>query len=643
MSQNLLACLCIFLPLASSLFCLIERNTGSDIKKRISVASIFFAFICSLLLIPFVFKESISINFFLWIKSNTINENWGLFIDGLNLSMILIITFISALVHLYSLEYMKEEKDAMRFFCYLNFFTFAMLFLVSAPNLLQLFCGWEGVGLASYLLIGFWYKNASPAYSSMKAFVINRIGDAALIIAMALILMHFHTLNILDIIHDSQYIVSSPIIDSICILLLIGAMGKSGQILLHVWLPDAMAAPTPVSALLHAATMVTAGVYLLIRFSTLIVHSPMAEFLTISVGAITCIFAGIVGLTQNDIKKIIAYSTCSQLGMMFMACGAGAYTIAFFHLFTHAFFKALLFLGAGVVIHAMSNEQDITKMGNLRKLEPFSYYCMLIGTLSLTGAPLFAGYYSKDFIMEAIFDSQVYGAGFFAATFVFAALLTALYSWRLIYYVFFGTFRSNDHVAAHIHAPGLLMKIPIILLCVGSVIAGYYGYEVFVKFPISSKVWASLVVHKVPHHVLWFIKYLPLVAGAIGAALVVWLYDKEFKKVDCLVKKIPKLYSFSLNKGYFDKIYDSFARQMETFGEKLYFNGEHQVIDKYGADGIAKIASKFSNKMKRFHTGNMQEYFIWVVLALIGILFGFIIIQFFPEVVSIMKRYLGKV
>jgi NADH-quinone oxidoreductase subunit L len=639
-----LGCLSLFTPLVGFIysywFAFHERKKG-EMFCVFTVALSFFASF-SLLLITLQLQDTIYIHFFTWIKSEFIRVNWGMMLDPLSASMMTLVGFVSLLVHIYSLAYMQEDANKTLFFAYLNLFTFMMLILVCAPNMLQMFCGWEGVGLASYLLIGFWREKETATKAAIKAFVVNRVSDIGFILAMGAIFYCFHTLDfsvLLTRISSGINLPSQFYIDVICVLLFVGAMGKSAQFSLHTWLPDAMEAPTPVSALLHAATMVTAGVFLIIRFSPIIELSPLAKNVIMIIGMLTGIFAGSVALAQNDIKKIIAYSTCSQLGMMFMACAAGAYSAAFFHLFTHAFFKALLFLGAGTVIHAMSHEQNIKRMGGLKRYLPFSYYNMVIGTLALTGVPFFAGYYSKDLIFEAIYQASptFYICG------LFLALLTSLYSWRLILLVFHGDNQSDDQVIGHIHHSPSNMRVPIIILTVCSVIMGFLGYRLFIKESFGFS-WSKIIVDNVPPETPWFVIITPLVLTVIGFFICFWLYIINPKASSGLSRKYKYIYRWLVYKWFFDEIYDRYViAPAKKLGGIFYSIGDKALIDKFGPDGIAKVALRIGAFIKKPQTGYVNNYVMIAILGVSLILGAYVLLQSMPNLTKDLRVFMGRV
>ena len=527
---------------------------------------------------------------------------------------------------------MSHDPHQTRFFAYLSFFTFAMLILVTSNNFLQLFFGWEGVGLASYLLIGFWYKKDSANSAAMKAFVVNRVGDFGFLIGLAILFYYAGSLNF-DVIFslNEQLSLSTfsifnkefNVLNTACFFLFMGAMGKSAQLFLHTWLPDAMEGPTPVSALIHAATMVTAGIFLVARCSPLFEMSPsILSFITI-IGASTAFFAATVALVQNDIKRIVAYSTCSQLGYMFVALGSGAYQIAIFHLFTHAFFKALLFLGSGSVIHAVSDEQDIRKMGGLYKLIPFTWVVMLIGTLGLTGAPLMSGYYSKDGIIEAAFVSQTEGNLYAFYLLVLSALLTSFYSWRLIFLTFNGKSNISTEIFSKVHESPKVMLFPLFILSIFTIFSGVYFVDYFMyhdyQYLWQSSIYLSENNHVIEsiHYVPKWVKYSPLVMMVIGLITAIIFYLLYPKVPKFLSSKFNPLYKFLLNKWYFDEIYEFiFVRNISRIGNFLSNFSDKRIIDGLGPDGISLRVMDIAKQMSRIQTGYIYHYAFAMLIGL---------------------------
>ena len=568
-----------------------------------------------------------------WMNVGDFNVVWSLRHDMLSAVMMIVITTVSAMVHIYSIGYMSHDNSKPRFMSYLSLFTFAMLMLVTSDNLIQLFFGWEGVGLASYLLIGFWYHKPSAHTAAMKAFIVNRVGDFGFILGIIAIYSVFGSLYFDEIFSDVEGLHKLSIvmlgfkinvIELIAILLFIGAMGKSAQIGLHTWLPDAMEGPTPVSALIHAATMVTAGVFLVCRMSPLLEFAPFALNVITIVGAMTAIFAATIGLTQFDIKRVIAYSTCSQLGYMFFAAGVSAYPASMFHLTTHAFFKALLFLGAGSVIHAMSDEQDMRKMGGIWKKIPITYALMWVGSLALAGIPFFAGYYSKDLILEAAWAASS-NSGYFAFWLgCLAAFLTAFYSWRVLLLTFHGNFNSSKEVLDHVHESPFVMLIPLFVLALGAIFSGWYFYNDFVGYNwkefwgnsifISEKHKAFKLAHYVP---LW-VKYLPIFLAILGilCAYLFYVLNPNLPKI--LSKKFSPIYNLFFNKWYFDELYDYlFVKSFIKFGNFFWKKGDEGTIDRFGPNGISNLVKNISSKSIIIQSGYIYHYAFAMLIGLV--------------------------
>ena len=574
-----------------------------------------------------------------WINSGSLNVNWSMNIDPLSAVMLVVVTSVSALVHIYSIGYMSHDPHKPRFMAYLSLFTFAMLMLVTADNFIQLFFGWEGVGLCSYFLIGFWFKKETANAAAIKAFVVNRVGDFGFALGIFLIFYLFGTVNYSEVFEQIPTIIDKKLlflgieikaVDLICLLLFIGAMGKSAQIFLHTWLPDAMEGPTPVSALIHAATMVTAGVFLVVRCSPIYEYSELALNVVTVVGMTTALFAASVALVQTDIKKIIAYSTCSQLGYMFFAAGVGAYNVAMFHLFTHAFFKALLFLGSGSVIHAFKDEQDINKMGGVWKKLPYTYTLMIIGTLALTGFPLLSGFYSKDAIIEFAFLSGKTTGYYAAGIGIFTAFLTSIYSWRLIFKTFHGKYNNEEIKIEETHESPLVMLIPLILLSIGAILAGYTFKELFISYDGINKFWNSSILFLEPlstdHPPLWFLLLTPvLVTISIPLAYYLFVKNKELPSQIANVNK--PLYEFLLNKWYFDELYENIIiKPSKRFGLFLWKFFDIKVIDGFGPDGISALIKKFSLKANKFQSGYIYQY-AFVMLLGFSALLTFLIVK----------------
>jgi NADH-quinone oxidoreductase subunit L len=573
---------------------------------------------------------------FPWITSGDLQVGWSLRVDTLTAVMLVVVNTVSSLVHVYSIGYMDEDPGRPRFFSYLSLFTFAMLMLVTADNLVQLFFGWEGVGLASYLLIGFWYQKPSANAAAIKAFVVNRVGDFGFGLGIFAIFMLIGSTDFETIFAGAPGLTGKTIdffgwhadaLTLTCLLLFMGAMGKSAQFLLHTWLPDAMEGPTPVSALIHAATMVTAGVFMVARLSPLFELAPNAQAVVMFFGATTALFAATVGLVQNDIKRIVAYSTCSQLGYMFVAMGAGAYSVGMFHLFTHAFFKALLFLGSGSVIYAMHHEQDIRNMGGLKDKIPFTYIVMVIGTLALTGFPLTAGYFSKDAIIESAYASHNPLAFYGFLMTVVAAGLTAFYSWRLIFKTFHGEPHDLEHYEAAHEAP-LWMLIPIGILAAGSLLAGFpfkelfagHGVEEFFRESVKMNPHIIEDMHQIPAA----IAYLPTIMMAIGAYVsYVFYIRRPYMPVE-LARQHQMLYQFLLNKWYFDELYDLiFVRPTKWLGRFLWKFGDGYVIDGFGPDGVSKRVLDVTRNVVKLQTGYLYHYAFAMLIGVAGLITWF--------------------
>ncbi|ANN58664.1 NADH-quinone oxidoreductase subunit L [Mesorhizobium sp. 2RAF45] len=576
-----------------------------------------------------------------WIQSGGLDVSWALRIDTLTVVMLVVVNTVSALVHIYSIGYMHHDPNRPRFFAYLSLFTFAMLMLVTADNLVQMFFGWEGVGLASYLLIGFWYKKPSANAAAIKAFIVNRVGDFGFALGIFGVFVLFGSVNLGTIFANAATFVPAEgapqgaavltflghaldkqaAMTVVCLLLFMGAMGKSAQVPLHTWLPDAMEGPTPVSALIHAATMVTAGVFMLARLSPLFELSHSALTVVTFIGAFTAFFAATVGLVQNDIKRVIAYSTCSQLGYMFVALGVGAYGAAIFHLFTHAFFKALLFLGSGSVIHAVSDEQDMRKMGGLRKLIPTTYWMMVIGTLALTGVGIpvtvigTAGFFSKDAIIESAFASHNSVAGLAFVLLVIAACFTSFYSWRLIFMTFHGQPRASHEVMHHVHESPPVMLVPLFILAAGALFAGIIFHNSFIGEGYAEFWKASLftlpdnhILHEIHELPLW-VELSPFIAMLIGFAVAWKFYIRSPELPRSVAANHRLLYAFLLNKWYFDELYDFlFVRPAKRLGHFLWKTGDGTVIDGLGPDGISARVVDVTNRVVKLQTGYLYHY-----------------------------------
>ena len=630
----------IFLPLIGSIF----GYLGRSINKLFSEIFTSLLVSVSAILSIIVFWNGIQINnydnykIFEWISSGDFVANWSINLDPLSSVMLVVVTFVSALVHIYSIGYMSHDPHKPRFMSYLSLFTFSMLVLVVSDNFLQLFFGWEGVGLCSYLLIGFWYKKETANDAAIKAFIVNRIGDFGLAIGIFLIFFFFGSINFEEVFQATPEFVETKLlffgfefslITLICLFLFIGAMGKSAQFLLHTWLPDAMEGPTPVSALIHAATMVTAGVFLVVRCSPLFEFSQVALNVVAIVGMITAIFAASVALVQNDIKKIVAYSTCSQLGYMFFAAGVGAYHVAIFHLFTHAFFKALLFLGSGSVIHAFNDEQDIRNMGGVRKKLPFTYVFMLIGTLALTGFPFLSGFYSKDAIIEFAYLSNSPLGNYTVIVGILTAFLTSIYSWRLFFKTFHGSYNNKSIPIHETHESPLTMLVPLFLLGIGALFAGFLFKETFIGNH-SNDFWQTSIffINEIKHdHIpLWLLLITPILV-VIAIPLSFYYYISNTKILEEIKNNTLPLYNFLLNKWYIDELYDSlFIKPTKKIGSFFWKKGDIGTIDRFGPDGISKLIKIISNKAGRLQTGFIYDY-AFVMLIGLSILLTYLILN----------------
>ena len=632
----------IFLPLLGAFFSGFFGNLiGNKFSQILTSVFVSISAIFSILIFYNVLTNNYESNLIVakWINSGTLNVNWSIKIDALSSVMLVVVTFVSSLVHIYSIGYMSHDPHKPRFMSYLSLFTFSMLTLVTSDNFLQLFFGWEGVGLCSYFLIGFWFKRETANAAAIKAFLVNRVGDFGLALGIFLIFYMCGTINYDEVFQQISSLSQSELnfvginlnpINLICILLFIGAMGKSAQLFLHTWLPDAMEGPTPVSALIHAATMVTAGVFLVVRCSPIYEYSPLALSLVTIVGMTTALFAATIALVQNDIKKIIAYSTCSQLGYMFFATGVGAYNVAMFHLFTHAFFKALLFLGAGSVIHAFHEEQNINNMGGVKNKLPITYTLMLIGTLALTGFPLMSGFFSKDAIIEFAYlkDSSL---GYCAASIgIFTALLTSIYSWRLLFKTFHGDFNNQSIKIDKIHESPLVMIIPLIILAIGSIFSGYFFKDLFIGFEKSYQFWGSSIFFLEPlssdHPPKWFIFLTPTLV-ALSIPLAYYFFVKRKDLLPLIVDGNRPFYNFLKNKWYFDEIYEFlFVKSLKKIGLYFWKKIDGLVIDRFGPDGISNIIKILFNKAVKFQSGFIYQY-AFIMLVGFSALLTYLIIK----------------
>ena len=590
------------------------------------------------------------VKLFTWIGSGTFDVDWALRVDTLTAVMLIVVTGVSSMVHVYSIGYMAEDTSIARFMSYLSLFTFFMLMLVTSDNLVQMFFGWEGVGLASYLLIGFWYDKPSANAAAMKAFIVNRVGDFGFALGIFAVWMLSGSVSFADIFAKGpemaqmriQFLgMDLPALETACLLLFVGAMGKSAQLGLHTWLPDAMEGPTPVSALIHAATMVTAGVFMVCRLSPIFELAPVALQVVTLVGAATAFFAATVGLTQFDIKRVVAYSTCSQLGYMFFACGVGAYSAAMFHLMTHAFFKALLFLGSGSVIHCLHHEQDMRQMGGVREKAPQTFALMWVGTLALSGIGVpfilgnglgFAGFYSKDIMLEAAFGAHS-TVGFIAFWLgVIAAFMTAFYSTRLMFMTFYGRYRGDHHTWDHAHESPSVMLIPLYVLALGAALSGLVAYDWFVGYDWKA-FWGQSIALKSTelalhhaHEVPVWVKLLPLVMAISGIALSYYFYVVRTELPARTARRFPGLHALFFNKWYFDEIYDAmFVKPALAVGRLLWKKGDGAVIDGLGPDNVAARAQDMAGVLSRFQSGYLYHYAFAMLVGVAGLVTYFML------------------
>ncbi len=623
-----------------------------------------------------------------WLSSGDFNVSWALRIDQLSVVMMCVVNIVSACVHIYSVGYMSHDKSKGRFMAYLSLFTFAMLMLVTSDNLLQLFFGWEGVGVASYLLIGFWNHKHSANAAAQKAFIVNRVGDFGLALGIMAIFVVFGSIEFSEIFDNpAQYAditmaflgFELHALTVICLLLFMGAVGKSAQLGLHTWLPDAMEGPTPVSALIHAATMVTAGVFLVARFSPIFEYAPLALMVVAVLGATTAFVAATIALTQFDIKRVIAYSTMSQLGYMFFALGVSAYGAAIFHLMTHAFFKALLFLGAGSVIHAMSNEQDMRNMGGLWKKIPITYVLMLIGSLALVGIWPFAGYFSKDIVLEAAWADNTWFGHYAYWMGIAAAFMTAFYSWRLIIMTFHGKSRASEKILSHVHESPSIMILPLVVLAIGSIFAGSVFYGGFVGSAYDKHASASSYSNIMPaagggassethganawskeyfwhdsikvlpandtveaaHYVPFWVKKMPLVVGILGILLAYFVYMFRAGISTNIARIFKPLYVLFFNKWFFDPLYNViFVRPAIAWGH-AFSKSDKSIVDGIGADGVAAFSVRASKALSRFQSGYLYQYALVMMISLIAIISWFVF-KADPSFYSVQHTFVAR-
>ena len=627
----------VFLPLLGAIFAgLFGRWVGSRASEVVTTTLVLVTALLSYLAFYQVALQGQEerIELVRWIDSGALKSAWSLRIDTLTAVMLVVVTTVSGLVHLYSIGYMEEDPDRPRFFAYLSLFTFAMLALVTADDFLQLFFGWEGVGLASYLLIGFWYHKPAAYNAAIKAFIVNRVGDFGFALGIFAVFTLFNSIQYDTVFASAPAEVGKTMeflgyqVDAltlICLLLFMGAMGKSAQFLLHTWLPDAMEGPTPVSALIHAATMVTAGVFMVARLSPLFELAPIALGFVAIIGATTAFFAATVGLVQTDIKRVVAYSTCSQLGYMFAAEGVGAYGAGMFHLFTHASFKALLFLGAGAVIHALHHEQDMRRMGGLRKVLPFTFAMMLIGTLSLTGFPFTAGFMSKDAIIEATYAAHTSVGNYAFVLTLIAAVLTSFYSWRLMFLVFEGKPREPKEVLAHAHEPPWTMGLPLVLLGLGALLLGVLFAHLFIGVGQADFWRGSIVTHEATHEAPTWVMFAPTVAMALGFATAWYFYVTNPLVPFGLSKRFRGAYLFLLNAWYFDALYDTiFVRPAMRLGRFLWKTGDGTIIDGIGPDGVSARVIDIANRAVKLQSGYIYHYAFAMLIGVAALITYFL-------------------
>jgi NADH-quinone oxidoreductase subunit L len=629
--------LVVFPPLLGAIVAgLFGHWIGAKASMAVTIILMMVSAVCAVILFFLVGIDGNEIHsvLFTWIDSGSLDVTWAIHYDSLTAIMCAVVSVVSAAIHVYSVGYMDHDPHKQRFFAYLSLFTFFMLTLVMADNLVQLFFGWEGVGLCSYLLIGFWYLRPPSNAAAIKAFIVNRVGDLGFLMGIAGAFFLFDSVDYATIFAAAPEMASKSMtfigiegdaLDIVCILLFIGAMGKSAQFLLHTWLPDAMEGPTPISALIHAATMVTAGVFMVCRLSPLFEYAPVALMMVTLVGGFTCFFAATIGITQYDIKKVIAYSTCSQLGYMFFAAGVSAFPAAIFHLSTHAFFKSLLFLCSGSILHAMDDERDMRKMGGLWRKMPYTCITMIIGALALSGIPIFAGYYSKDFIIESAWGADTI-VGDIAQWFgIVAAGLTAVYIFRVIFLTFFGTPRVEQKIWDRLHESSLWILGPLIFLSIGATFGGMIGYSTLVGTNFES-FWRDSVLilsfnqameqaHDAP---LW-LKITTLVFGFGGIALtyVAYMYWKTLPAL--AIHTVPWLHTFLYKKWYFDELYDAvFVRPAFFIGNGLWRTGDGALINGLGPDGLAASTLELAKRAGRLQSGYVYHY---AFAMLIGIVF----------------------
>ncbi len=639
----------LLVPLAPLLGAIVTglfgRLIGRTLSHWITIAGVAVSFVASILVFQDVGRGHLYNGaVYTWLTTGDIRFEIGFLIDRLTVLMMLVVTFVSLMVHVYTIGYMHDDDGYQRFFSYISLFTFSMLMLVMANNFLQLFFGWEAVGLVSYLLIGFWFTRPTAIYANLKAFLVNRVGDFGFLLGIALILVHFGTLDYASVfarapamaLDTMELIPGSPwlVITVICILLFIGAMGKSAQFPLHVWLPDSMEGPTPISALIHAATMVTAGIFMVARMSPLFELSETALSVILVIGAITALFMAFLGIVQNDIKRVVAYSTLSQLGYMTVALGASAYSAAIFHLMTHAFFKALLFLSAGSVIIAMHHEQDMRKMGGLRKYMPITYWCVVIGSLALSGIPPFAGFFSKDMIIDAVRDSQIPGAGFAYFAVLAGVFVTAFYSFRLLFMAFHGKPRMDHHTQSHLHESPWTVTLPLVMLAIPSIYAGWAYINPLLFGDYFGNSIAVSEVHDVIGHlreeyqhassgqiVLHNMTKLPFFLAVLGIVSAWFLYVVRKDLPEKIATRFRAIYILLDNKYYFDKFNDwFFAGGARGIGNFFWRMGDVRIIDGLFVNGAAKVVEGFSRLVRELQSGYVYHYAFAMIFGLFVLL-----------------------
>ncbi len=637
----------VFAPLLGAIVSgLFGRAIGDRAAQAVSILCMIVAAICGVASFADIAAGDMTagtIDLGTWLEAGTFHVSWALRYDTLSAVMVGMVTFVSTLIHIYSVGYMAHDAyPRYRFFAYLNLFTFAMLMLVTADNLLQLFFGWEGVGLASYLLIGYWYDRPSANAAAIKAFVVNRVADLPFAVGLALIFATFGSIEFPVVFgsvaqHQGDlyhlFGANLPALEVIGFLLFIGAMGKSAQLGLHVWLPDAMEGPTPVSALIHAATMVTAGVFLMARMSPVMEYAPAALGFVTFIGASTALFAATIGCVQNDIKRVIAYSTCSQLGYMFIAAGVGAFQVSMFHLFTHAFFKALLFLGAGSVIHAMSDEQDMRRMGGIWRLIPWTYGVMWVGNLALGGIFPFAGYFSKDAILEAAYAAHT-GIGTYGFVCgLLAAFLTAFYSWRLLIMTFHGKPRADHHVMEHVHESPWVMRGPLLVLALGAIATGYFFKPLFIG-EYWREFWGASIFNAANNEVLARMETLPgwvgpapTVLGVLGIITAYVMYMFVPTLPAALARTFRPVYLFLLNKWYFDELYDFlFVRSAFALARLFWQVGDATLIDGV-PNGMAALTADGSRQVVKVQTGSIAVYAFVMLIGVVLLIALYLLIR----------------